>query len=619
MNTKPRTLRIVRYGLIVVTLLLWLLPGELHAQIDPTISRHTMITQIQDKWEQLGGETGFLGYPVTDSIRQDDGGYYNEFQNGMIWWHPDSGAFELHGEIWHAFSQFSSGKMEEYAINFTGYPLTDVTPTPDGQGQYVHFTKISIYYHPNTGAYEVHGAIRDKWASLGWEQGFLGYPITHQTMTSDRVGQYNHFQWGSIYWHPNIGAYEVHGAIHDKWASLGWEKSTLGYPVSDETSTPDGIGRYNNFEHGSIYWHPDPTIGTHTVITPILDKWKQLGGESGFLGYPRTDSIRMDDGGYYNEFQDGMMIWWHPDHGAFELHGEILRKFGQLTVSMDGYDVSFTGYPLTDVTPTPDGQGQFVHFTKISIYYHPNTGTHVVRGQIKDKWARLGYERSSYGYPVSEEKQDDDGVIQQFQGGTLSWYPLVKPQILSFTANPDHVNAGEMSTLNWTVKCRFGCKVDLVETLHGKVLASDLPLNGSYAVKPDAPSSGYRLTAQNEVGKASKEVGVFVPMSSESQLPIGMRRTTCGDYDQPNDNATLTGRITKIFNPNQFTLKISHPSGGIVNISPGSTVSVSWSSSNLANLWDAYITDNIRCEDTPVGLSFIISYNQSVFLPFINR
>ena len=32
----------------------------------------------------------------------------------------------------------------------------------------------------------------------------------------------------SIYWHPDTGAHEVFGAIRGKWAELGWETGTLG-------------------------------------------------------------------------------------------------------------------------------------------------------------------------------------------------------------------------------------------------------------------------------------------------------------------------------------------------------------------------------------------------------
>jgi hypothetical protein len=42
----------------------------------------------------------------------------------------------------------------------------------------------------------------------------------------------------------------IHGAIRAKWASLGWERSCLGYPVSDEFGIPNG--RQSNLQGGWI-------------------------------------------------------------------------------------------------------------------------------------------------------------------------------------------------------------------------------------------------------------------------------------------------------------------------------------------------------------------------------
>ncbi len=35
---------------------------------------------------------------------------------------------------------------------------------------------------------------------------------------------------------------------------MGWEGGRLGYPTSDELGSPDGVGRYSDFERGTIYW-----------------------------------------------------------------------------------------------------------------------------------------------------------------------------------------------------------------------------------------------------------------------------------------------------------------------------------------------------------------------------
>lgn len=49
-------------------------------------------------------------------------------------------------------------------------------------------------------------------------------------------------------------AYEVHGAILKKYNDLGGPTGTLGYPLSDESPAADGSSRFNQFEHGWIYW-----------------------------------------------------------------------------------------------------------------------------------------------------------------------------------------------------------------------------------------------------------------------------------------------------------------------------------------------------------------------------
>jgi uncharacterized protein with LGFP repeats len=54
---------------------------------------------------------------------------------------------------------------------------------------------------------------------------------------------FNRFQGGSICWTPHTGAHEVHGGIRQKWTDMGWERSRLGYPLSDENPRPTlGVG-----------------------------------------------------------------------------------------------------------------------------------------------------------------------------------------------------------------------------------------------------------------------------------------------------------------------------------------------------------------------------------------
>ena len=134
-----------------------------------------------------------------------------------------------------------------------GAPITNERATPDGVGRYSVFERGSIYWTRKTGAHEVHGVIRDKWKDLGWEPGVLGYPISDEVTTPDRVGRYNVFEGGSIYWTAETGAHEVLGRIRDKWKELGWEAGALGYPVSGEYAVTGG--RRSDFQRGSIEWN----------------------------------------------------------------------------------------------------------------------------------------------------------------------------------------------------------------------------------------------------------------------------------------------------------------------------------------------------------------------------
>lgn len=172
-------------------------------------------------------------------------------------------------------------------LNMAPGPPTSPVEYGARDGFYRRYESGAIYYHPQTGAHWVHGAIYAKYVLLGAEAGFLRYPTTDETGTPDGVGRYNHFQGGSIYWTPATGANETHGAIRDKWSSLGWEMGLLGYPTTDETKTLDGEGRFNHFQKGSIFWRPD--LDAWAVQGPIHKRWAGLGFETGFLGYPTFD------------------------------------------------------------------------------------------------------------------------------------------------------------------------------------------------------------------------------------------------------------------------------------------------------------------------------------------
>jgi uncharacterized protein with LGFP repeats len=300
-----------------------------------------------------------------------------------------------------------------------GNPIIDETTTPDTIGRFNYFSNgWAIYWTPVTGAWSIHGAILDHWAAMSWERSVLGYPITDESGTPDGIGRFNHFlNNGSIYWTPATGAHEVHGAIRAKWSSLGWERSVLGYPVMDESVTPNRIGHFNFFSsHGAIYW-TGPT-GAQSIHGAILDKWGKLGWENSVLGFPATDESGTPDGvGRFNHFSLAGSIYWTPTTGASEIHGANRDRWASL-----GWERSALGYPVTDETITPDGVGRFNHFSLAgSIYWTPTTEAHEVHGLIRVKWATMGWERGCLGYPISDELSVAGGRKSDFEQGTITF------------------------------------------------------------------------------------------------------------------------------------------------------------------------------------------------------
>ena len=152
-----------------------------------------------------------------------------------------------------------------------GSPTSDVNFV---KGGFVRtYAGCDIYYSAKTGAHEVHGDIRAKYNVLLGPAGVLGLPLTDETGTPDGVGRFNHFVGGSIYWTPHTGPMMVRGAIRDVWASQGWEAGTLRYPVRDEyrmvTYSPatDPATYWSFFENGAILSSKD---GSGVAVTADL-------------------------------------------------------------------------------------------------------------------------------------------------------------------------------------------------------------------------------------------------------------------------------------------------------------------------------------------------------------
>ncbi len=102
--------------------------------------------------------------------------------------------------------------------------------------------------------------------------------------------------------------------IEDKYRECGGEHGFLGRPIGPESTTTDGLGRFRHYEGGSIYATRE--TGAHEVHGLVRDRWGELGWEASFLGYPISDEMPTPDGrGRHSHFQGGSIVWM-PETGV---------------------------------------------------------------------------------------------------------------------------------------------------------------------------------------------------------------------------------------------------------------------------------------------------------------
>jgi uncharacterized protein with LGFP repeats len=147
--------------------------GFIYWNPSPAIGVHAVYGAISQRWNQLGRERGF-GYPVTDEQPAKNGGRFNDFENGgSIYWHQNFGVHIVYGTIREKWNELG---REGGAL---GYPATDELPAFNG-GRFNNFQYGSIYWHLKFGAHAVYGRINEQWNKLGREKGVCGYPTSDE-------------------------------------------------------------------------------------------------------------------------------------------------------------------------------------------------------------------------------------------------------------------------------------------------------------------------------------------------------------------------------------------------------------------------------------------------------
>jgi uncharacterized protein with LGFP repeats len=201
------------------------------------------------------------------------------------------------------------------AGSFLGAPTAAERRDSKG-GRYAFYQHGAIFTHAGTGPHEVHDKIWVTYRSLNAAAGPLGYPTSNQTAVSDGIGQYNHFQHGAIFWSPASGSHAVVDPFYGVWMKGGSSRGRLGYPRSNVIVAADHRGRYTLFQHGAIYWSPH--TGAHALWGPTYEHWRLSGGGHSRLGYP-TGGTHITGNTQRSDFEHGALIYNQSTHKIVQL------------------------------------------------------------------------------------------------------------------------------------------------------------------------------------------------------------------------------------------------------------------------------------------------------------
>lgn len=212
-------------------------------------------------------------------------------------------------------------------------------------------------------------------------------------------------------WGPRVGT----DAEHNHW----WLRTDLDTGPAGQWVSAYYLSRWGNDEARD---NTGATIRSCDPLQPygqIGTKWWAMGRADSVVGAPTLPERDSKDGGRFQQFDEGMIIW-HARTGAKAVHGQILDRY-RATGSEQAW-----GFPTMDERPaaeSPTGTtGRYQYFERALLLWSPQTGAHVVHGAILDHFEDNGRE-AALGYPVGEEVAEGDGFRQEFETVTLHWSP----------------------------------------------------------------------------------------------------------------------------------------------------------------------------------------------------
>lgn len=162
----------------------------------PDIAPHSVSGSFFQLYASSGYENGFLGYPASQEAPIRAGGVYQVYQGGVMYWSPQSGPHTVSGSFRQLYGALG------FENGFLAYPTSQEAPARNG-GVFQVYQGGVMYWSPTTGPQAVGGAILDAYAEVGHENGPLGYPTSNEFDIPG--GKRSNFQGGFIEWSAATG------------------------------------------------------------------------------------------------------------------------------------------------------------------------------------------------------------------------------------------------------------------------------------------------------------------------------------------------------------------------------------------------------------------------------
>jgi hypothetical protein len=230
-----------------------------------------MLVTALHSWAQLiSGKTYQIVSKASGSVIDDPGSSTSD-GIGLQQFHINGGANQmwtatLVGGAWK-FANAASGKVMDDPGGST--TPTQINQYQDNGGQNQHWTLKAV----GDGSYKVANQASGLILDVRGNSTNDGTPIQQYY---DNGGQNQHWIFVQV-----CVPHAVYGLIGARYVALGGSSGPLGCPLTDEANTPDGQGRFNDFEQGEIVWSPKQT-GSGNVVSAF---WQQKSGAPNDANY----------------------------------------------------------------------------------------------------------------------------------------------------------------------------------------------------------------------------------------------------------------------------------------------------------------------------------------------